>query len=485
MDTQRSLPQLSYGKILRDIHNFRSSGTNTGSDFNMYDTPGQKYFKIMFYFGGLAEDEDNNNYLSGLLAPSWDFNLTDDTYYMSNSAWAYLKMNAEDERADQLKQFVTLLSNINIESPWYFTSISGLADALDRKVATDGKLEIGERKKLTLTCLPDAFDNRITTLLELYRSINWSWSLKKEIIPANLRKFDMAIYIFESPSQIYHQQDKNISGYDKSDKYSGYPVIDGTSEGFKPSYKMLEFHNCEIDYNSIKSGWNEISNQTGFNPTYTIEISYDDCYEISYSDQVMKTIGDMIAMDTWQAVISDGVVKDTLPRVNSNMKDNAKSNTNVGLKTPEVEAVKKYNTTSTITYGNIYEDDSLNRVGTSNRQDKVEYVPGFISNAVGQVAGHLKKDLTSKLKRAVLGNLYTVSLTKVASEIGDLMQGNLIKAGMTAKEYIETTQQMKKDKNKKPADGNIYEGDPSYNAMKVAGKVIGNIYKRNSIVNNI
>ena len=485
MDTQRSLPQLSYGKILRDIHNFRSSGTSTGSDFNIYDTPGQKYFKIMFYFGGLAEDEENNNYLSGLLAPSWEFQLNDDTYYMSNSAWAYLKMNAEDERAEQLKQFVTLLSNINIESPWYFTTIGGLADALDRKVATDGKLEIGERKKLTLTCLPDAFDNRITTLLELYRSVTWSWSLKKEIIPANLRKFDMAIYIFESPGLTYHQQNKSASDYDKSNKYSGYPVIDGASEGFKPSYKMLEFHNCEFDYNSIKSGWNELNNQTGFNPSYTIEISYDDCYEISYNDQIMKAMGDMIAMDTWQAVISDGVVKDTLPKIKAPEAKAIANTPNDKLKIPEVPEVKKYNTTSTVTYGNIYEDDSLNRVGTSTRQDKVEYVPGFISNAVGQVAGHLKKDLTSKLKRAVLGNLYTMSLTKVASEIGDLMEGNLIKTGMTAKEYIQNAQQMKKDNNKRPADGNIYEGDPSYNAMKVAGKVIGNIYKRNSIANNI
>ena len=70
-----------------------------------------------------------------------------------------------------------------------------------------------------------------------------------------------------------------------------------------PSYKMIEFHNCEFDYNSIKSGWGEVNNQTGFNPTYTIEISYGDCYEISYNEHVMRTIGDVIATDTYQAVI--------------------------------------------------------------------------------------------------------------------------------------------------------------------------------------
>jgi hypothetical protein len=486
MSTFSELPQLSYGKILKDIYNFRSSGTTTGSDFNLYDTPGQKYFKIMFYFGGLAEDETKSDYLSGLLAPSWEFNLTDNSYYMSNSAWAYLKMNGEDTRADQLKQFISLLSNINTEAPWYFTSIGGLSDALERKVCTDGKLDIGECKKITINCLPDAFDNRITTLLELYRSCTWSWSLKKEIIPSNLRKFDMAIYIFESPGLTYYQRDKANSNYSESNKYSGYPTIDNnTSNAVKPSYKMIEFHNCEIDYNSIKSGWNELNNQSGFNPTYAIDIMYDDCYEISYNDQIMQSIGDMIAIDTWQAVISDGVVRDTLPKVTPPPPAAATVSNPLSIKVPEVEEVSKYTTETTITYGNIYEDDSLNRVGTSTRQDKVEYVPGFLSNAVGQVAGHLKKDLTSLVKRAVLGNLYTVSLTKVAAEVGDLLNGNIIKTGMTAKEYIQTAQQRAADKVKKSADGNIYVDDPSYNSMKITGKAVGNIYKRNTIANNI
>lgn len=485
MIANNELPQLSYGKILKDMHNFRSSGTSTGSEFNVFDTPGHKYFKIMFYFGGLAEDETKSDYLSGLLAPSWEFNLTDDTYYMSNSAWAYLKMNGEDVRAEQVKQFVSLLSNINTEAPWYFTSIGGLSDALERKVCTDGKMDVSERKKLTLTCLPDAFDNRITTLLELYRSFTWSWTLKKEIIPSNLRKFDMAVYIFETPGLTYYQRDKSDSNYNESNKYSGYPTIDNTTNDTKPSYKMIEFHNCEIDYNSIKTGWNELNNQTGFNPTYNIDIMYDDCYEISYNDSIMQSIGDMIAMDTWQAVISDGVVKDTLPKITPPEPAKATVANPITIKVPEVEEINKYTTETTITYGNIYGDDSLNRVGTSTRQDKVEYVPGFISNAVGQVAGHLKKDITSKIKRAILGNLFTVSLPKVATEVGDLMKGNLIKTGMTAKEYIQTAQQRAADNAKKSADGNIYTDDQNYNALKRTGKAVGNIYKKNTIANNI
>jgi hypothetical protein len=168
-------------------------------------------------------------------------------YYNYNSAWAYLKMNDENERAEKLEHFITLLSNINSHSPWYFTAVSGLDAAQERKPAVDGKMDVGEVKRLQIKCLPDAVDDRIGTLLSLYRDIVWSWSMKKEIIPVNLRKFDMAIYIFEAPMHFIHNETD---------------IIDGVS-GFKPSYKMLEFHNCEFDYNSIKSGYSEITNQTG------------------------------------------------------------------------------------------------------------------------------------------------------------------------------------------------------------------------------
>ena len=39
---------LSYKHILDDIKKFKRSGTKYGDDFNVYDTPAHKYFKILF-----------------------------------------------------------------------------------------------------------------------------------------------------------------------------------------------------------------------------------------------------------------------------------------------------------------------------------------------------------------------------------------------------------------------------------------------------
>jgi hypothetical protein len=66
---------------------------------------------------------------------------------------------------------------------------------------------------------------------------------------------------------------------------------------FTSSYKLIEFHNCEIDYNSVKSGLSALNNKEGWSPEYTIDIMFDDCYEHNYNAFMMRTIGDIIKSD--------------------------------------------------------------------------------------------------------------------------------------------------------------------------------------------
>ena len=421
-------PMMSYARVLRDRNEFRKSGTKHGSDFNIFDTPTLKFFKILFYFHGKSEYETDESMSTGLLAPAWNYYLNENTYWMSTSAWAYLKMNDENERAEKLEQFISLLSNINSESPWYFSAISGLDSALERKVVTDGKLDLNEAKRLQIKCLPDAVDDRIGTLLSLYRDIVWSWSMKKEILPVNLRKFDMAVYVIEAPMWYIHK---------------GQDIIDGNSE-FKPSYKMFEFHNCEFDYNSIKSGYSEISNQTGAQPTYTIDIMYDDCYEIAYNSILMRTIGDVIATDTAYVCMVGG---DTMSRVDS---------------TAQTDSEKQLTELK----------NRMTRTFIKSKEEEDEPVKSPVKNAVSQLVGAVKGDIKRLLNSAILGNIYTASLTQLASEFKSLSAGNVIATAQTVKGYIKTAQERAAMKNKKSASGNIYGSVEEL----VKGKPTGDIY---------
>lgn len=439
---------LAYRNILNDIQNFKRSGTSSGADFNIYDTPSHKYFRILFYFGSASEFDINNS--SGLLAPTWDnYKKTATTenventkntesktvappYYMHNSAWAYLKLNDENERAEKLEQFVTLLSDINTNSPWYFSTLSGINDALERKVTEDGKLEI-ENKKLTINCLPDAFDNRIGTLLELYRDVTWSWTNKKEIIPANLRKFDMAVYIFEAPERNWHTTSENT-------KLNIDTVIDDNDKShFMPSYKMIEFHDCEFNYNSVKSAWSELNNQTGIAPTYQIDITYSDCYEISYNDIMMRKIGDVITTDMLNAASAD-----------------------------------KYISIS-------QEDNIMQKEHLAIRTYPYSYNKTWTGKAIEQLAGHLVKGASDWIKQKIIGNIYGFSLTGLSNNINDIVDANIVKSGMSMAQFIREQKNNYNDKHKDAADGNIFDDV----VTKPATRKLGNLFSNSTIANNL
>lgn len=437
---------LSYDAVIKDRMNFIKSGTKNGSDFNYYDTPGQKYFKILFHFENGDVDGQTNNFASGgLLSPTWLAKIKDNyvdvsQMYLYNSAYSYLMLNNELERADLLKDFINLLSNINSESPWYFKEISGLDAALERKI-DDMKIE--DRKKISIKCEKDAYDDRIGTLMDLYRAIVWSWQMKREVIPSNLRKFDMSIYIFDTMTTPFNIYD-NI--YEK--EYASFTDI---SSSYQTSYKYIEFHNCEFDYNSAKSALGTLDNSQGLQPEYTIDIYFDDCYEARYNEFLMKEIGDMI---TWDIIVNTDRTK--------------------------------------------YDRSDINRTELDKRLNYNENK--FFTNAAKQLTSTGLEWVKSKAKRAVLGNLYTYSLTKIGDQISGLMNGNLLKTYDNIKEYVTDSQQRK---GKGIHETESINGKNIFDDLKteindISGQNIfpsvpkptintnlGNLFTANTIVNNL
>lgn len=390
---------ITYKNILDDIKNFR----RVDKDKSNHDTPAQKYFKIFFHFEN--EDYEGKDNHTGLLAPTWMRNnilgalastallspLEPTDYYAYNSAWAYLKMNNEDERAEMLKEFVNLLSNISSDCPWYFAELGGLDQAIERKQVTDRDFKIEDsNKRLTIKCLPDAYDDRISTLLDLYRSIVWSWQWKREVLPANLRKFDMSIMIFDAPTRPYSTDSLSLPavlGHD-DDPFSQVNLL----LRYQASYKLYEFHNCEIDYNSSKSGISTINNGQGIQPEYTMEISYDDCYESRYNEFLMLNMGDVIKWDNDPS-------------------------------TPFIEQsdIKKY----------------AERLINQQRR-------AIRSNAITQLVGSAVDFVEDEVKSLYLGNIYGFSLAELGRNVKDLLTGgNLLN---TVREGVEFWREQKTKK---------------------------------------
>ena len=438
---------ISFANILRDRDQFRKSGTKSGSEFNLFDVPGHKYFKLFFYFnngdvGGNYSAGTNN----GLLAPTWLLSGIDDTnYYMFNSAWSYLKMNNEDERAEMLVDFVNLLSNISSESPWYFSEITGLDSALDRKNIGAEYFNIEQtRPKLSIKCLQDAYDDRIGTLLDLYRAIVWSWTTKRQVLPDNLKKFDMGILIFDTPNSPFHKEDNFLI-----DDYEQMSDDNTSKTKYTTSYKYIELHNCEIDYNSSKALYASLNNKEGVAPEYTIDIHFDDCFETRYNEFSLKKFGDIVTYD----ILS------------------GQSASNYNYKSPKTDDSELYS-----------------RI---NAFDK-----GFLGNMIGQLVSTGIGKVTSLIQKALLGNLYKFSLTKIGSQLKGLVQGNVLGAVGHIKDYLNDNKQTglssklngdsklfkEPTKTESPSEiGNI----STKKLIKPKVRYIGNLYKGNTIADNL
>lgn len=425
---------LSYGNILDLRESYRKAGSWAEKDnFNLFDIPSHKYFKILFYFDDTSEN--GTGHQGGLLAPTWELNPSMDDLYYHNSAYSYLKINGEDERAENLKQFVTLLSNINAHSPWYFQSITGLDTALERKAPVEKDFKIDEeRKMISIKCLADSFDNRIGNLLDLYRSIVWSWATKREIVPSNLRKFDMAIYLYESPLYGFHDYNGDFASIDKS------------SSGYITSYKYIEFHNCEFDYNSSKSGYENITNVEGISQEYTINIYYDDCYENRYNEFICKDIGDLIALDTMLYIVDAGGIVG-IPNISKKMDDHSDKNI---LFSTSKDTLEKAYANDKVTKLNdrinslrTTENIASKTVGEVIGKKLADGLERAVKTAAGEVVGLAVNAGKSLIKKAVFGNLNSFSLTRGIDNVDALLKGQVVGAVSNAVQDSKGTESLK------------------------------------------
>ena len=296
----------SFKSIRNSISQFRQVNRNDGN--RIYDEPGTFFWKPVFYFYN-GDSMDNSIGLgnAGLLYPSWitnpEYKQVDDNSnnpnekalcknddavndaQLVNCAYNYLLRNNELKRAALLKNFVELLSDINSKTPWYFREVTGLDEAVSKKSFFESPKIEDTRKQITITCLADSVDTRIGNMLDMYRSACYSWQTKRVIVPANLRKFDMGIYVFLRPYQEFYSEKKSI---------------------LNSSHKYLEFHNCEIDIDSCKIG-DTFNNDAASQIEYKIVISYDNCYDNRYSDFHNGIIGDAIMTDM---IVGDDKTKD-------------------------------------------------------------------------------------------------------------------------------------------------------------------------------
>ena len=388
---------LSYKDILKDFRRFKQSGGYNGDEASTFDIPNHSFFRILWHFNGSGQ---------GLLHPTW-LTQTDPTYedlWEVSSAYNYLLLNDEKTRATYLKTFIELLSTITTDSPWYFQTIKGIEEGLQRK-ETD-EMQWKEPYTITIECMEDSLDQRIGTLIDLYRSVAWSWERRVEILPVNLRRFDMSVLVFSSPIKGLHILNKpSIS--DAMGAVSKWLHVDSrdyasfSGVGYKTSYKRYDLLNCEFDYKTISTPGEGFNNMEGTTHKYTITIKCTDIRESRHNEFSGMYINDVTGED----MIAFGNF------------DNAEFG---GDSDYDYDKEVTKDNISKITYNPTYEK----RVGPKDR------------SVINQLWGLGTGYVSSKVNELALGNMFGLSLTKIGDQVGSLLNFDIGKTYTNIQSYL-------------------------------------------------
>ena len=158
--------------------------------FNAVQDPTYVSFKLDFfphYGAGLLDDSYS---AAGLFSKP---NNSNDSFQFFDSAADYLYRIGAPAKQSYHRKFTNMLWRLQEESPWYFQSITGLGDLYKIDPANNFR---GKDKILTIDCL-ESIDMRMTFLADLYRNFAFEMQGMREILPINLRTFNMDVHVLE------------------------------------------------------------------------------------------------------------------------------------------------------------------------------------------------------------------------------------------------------------------------------------------------
>lgn len=125
--------------------------------------------------------------------------------YTKNGAYQYLIGRGYEYQADCLLRFIKTLTDISENQPWFFQSLAGL-DTLWSASMDMSKPFKGKDKLITIETL-ESLDLTITYLADMYRQAMYDMFYMRELVPENLRRFQVDIYVSEFRNLIINPND--------------------------------------------------------------------------------------------------------------------------------------------------------------------------------------------------------------------------------------------------------------------------------------
>ena len=240
--------------------------------------PAWLYFKLFFKFdtsygllGGIMQSSDGSKFAA------------------NNTAIQYLTRNSNktndnmEGRIKSLIKFVRSLSYISSNAPWFFKSVKDVNNALNMNLNN-----LTAEKSIEIECSEEATDLRLLTLMDFYKYAAYDAINQKEILPENLRKFDLDVVVFQSPIRYLQTSTRDLKG-----RTTVYKNLNSANMTDRMSFKLFSFQGCEIDYSTLNTMLPQtFSNQAPFQSSPTFKIKYDRVYQHNQNEFAKVLFGD-------------------------------------------------------------------------------------------------------------------------------------------------------------------------------------------------
>lgn len=240
--------------------------------------PAWLYFKLFFKFdssygllGGIMKSSDGSKFAANNTAIQY---LTRNWYKLNDNMGA---------RRKSLVKFVRSLSYISSNAPWFFKSVKDVNNALNMNLDN-----LTAEKSIEIECSEEATDLRLLTLMDFYKYAAYDAINQKEILPENLRKFDLDIVVFQSPIRYLQTSTRDLKG-----RTTVYKNLNSANMTDRMSFKLFSFQGCEIDYSTLNTMLPQtFSNQAPFQSSPTFKIKYDRVYQHNQNEFAKVLFGD-------------------------------------------------------------------------------------------------------------------------------------------------------------------------------------------------
>lgn len=253
--------------IFSTIQDFRKAGTLAKQSLP-YQDPTYLGFLLLFQYTDISTIEAGKNVAHGGTTPySPLFDPGGAEYYLKNLA----EISGEDAGAKfkrklrALQNFKKALQKINKDMPWYWQTLGGL-----EKLQQINPLEPyigGDEAKIAIGCL-ESVNMAITGLMRLYREAVFDEDKWTYVIPPNLRKFSVTIYVTEI-RDLKMQGSIKEEGSDSSMSANSQPPKAGEilKQGFKKTFGKS--NTSKDNFANVNNGDQYPKTKEATEPTYS------------------------------------------------------------------------------------------------------------------------------------------------------------------------------------------------------------------------